>query len=253
MVEEEPEARALRESEERFRALAEAAREAILINEDGIIREVNSALTQMLGYTRDELLGRDGLELIIAPESRAAVLESIRSTGRGGTAEVFLITKSGERRLIESSSEAITYHGRPMRVVTMQDMTARRAAEAALHESDQRLRSAMSAARMGSWEWCIAEDTITWSPEVFSIFGTSPEAFAGTLEAFVALVHPDDQAQTRQIIEACLVGGSAEIAFDRVRGGRRDSLGRKPRPRVSRRVRESRAHGRHEHGRHAPP
>ncbi|HEY1535294.1 MAG TPA: PAS domain-containing protein, partial [Polyangiaceae bacterium] len=89
MVEEEPEARALRESEERFRALAEAAREAILINEDGIIREVNSALTQMLGYTRDELLGRDGLELIIAPESRAAVLESIRSSGSGGTAEVF--------------------------------------------------------------------------------------------------------------------------------------------------------------------
>ena len=219
MVEEEPEARALRESEERFRALAEAAREAILINEDGIIREVNSALTQMLGYTRDELLGRDGLELIIAPESRAAVLESIRSSGSGGTAEVFLISKSGERRLIESRSEAITYQGRPMRVVTMQDMTARRAAETALHESDQRLRSAMSAARMGSWEWCIAEDSITWSPEMFAIFGTSTQAFDGTLQAFLELVHPDDRALARQAVDDCRVGSSAEVAFEhRVRG-----------------------------------
>jgi len=38
--------------------------------------------------------------------------------------------------LVESSSEAIVYQGRPMRVVTMQDLTARRAAEAALHESE---------------------------------------------------------------------------------------------------------------------
>ena len=66
MVEADPEARALRESEQRFRTLAEAAREAILINENGIIREVNTALTQMLGYSRDELLGKNGVDLLLA-------------------------------------------------------------------------------------------------------------------------------------------------------------------------------------------
>jgi PAS domain S-box-containing protein len=168
MSEEDPEARALRESEERFRALAEASREAILINEDGIIREVNSALIQQLGYSREELLGKSGLDLLLAPESRPAVAESIRSAGRGGTDDIVFITKSGERRLFETRSEPITYQGRPMRVVTMQDMTARRAAEAALHESDERLRSAMSAARMGSWEWRIAE-TAQLQPYVRSV------------------------------------------------------------------------------------
>src|SRR5882724_8026984 len=105
MVEEDPEARARRESEERFRALAAAAREAILINEQGIIREVNAALVQMLGYSREELLGRNGVELLIAPESRAEVLHSIRSGGRGGTADIALLTKTGERRVVDSSSE----------------------------------------------------------------------------------------------------------------------------------------------------
>src|SRR4051812_32241216 len=102
MSEEDPEARALRESEQRFRVLAEAAREAILINENGIIREVNQALSQLLGYTREELIGRNGLELL-APESKPQVEQSIRSNGTGGTAEVTLFTKSGERRVFESS------------------------------------------------------------------------------------------------------------------------------------------------------
>src|SRR4051812_17032323 len=101
MSEEEPDARALRESEQRFRALSEAAREAVLINENGIIREANHALLTLVGYSRDELIGQNGVDLFLAPESRAAVLASIRSPGIGGTAEITLITKTGERRLVE--------------------------------------------------------------------------------------------------------------------------------------------------------
>src|SRR3954469_14926601 len=102
MSEEEPEARALRESEQRFRALSEAAREAVFINENGIIREANQALLTLLGYTRAELIGQNGLQFFLAPESRAAVEASIRSAGTGGTSETVLLTKSGERRLVES-------------------------------------------------------------------------------------------------------------------------------------------------------
>ena len=213
MSEEAPDARALRESEQRFRALAEAAREAILINENGIIREVNPAFTELLGFTREELLGRDGTELL-APESRAAVQASIRSPGRGGTSEIVIFTKSGQRRLFESSSAPIMYQGRPMRVVTMQDVTDRRAAEVALHQSDERLRSAMSAARMGSWEWQVPQNTVTWSPEMFGVYGVDEAGFAGTFEAYLSLVHPDDRARVRHTIEGCLRGPSNELAFE---------------------------------------
>jgi len=214
MSEEDPDARALRESEQRFRALSEAAREAVLINENGIIREVNHALLAMLGYTRDELIGQNGLEFFLAPESRPAVLASIRSAGTGGTSEIVLITKSGERRLAESSSEAISYQGRPMRVVTMQDVTARRAAEAALHESDERLRSAMNAARMGCWEWQIDEDSIVWSPQMYLVLGVSEASFDGSYASYLALVHPDDRARAHRSLEACLNGETAEVAFE---------------------------------------
>ncbi len=213
MSEEDPEARALRESEQRFRALAEAAREAILINENGIIREVNQALTQLLGYSRDELIGRNGLELL-AGESVARVEQSIRSAGRGGTSEIVLFTKGGERRIFESSSEPIVYQGRPMRVVTMQDLTARRAAEIALHESDERLRSAMTAARMGHWEWSVDRNRVTWSPEVYALFGIDEARFDGAFESYIGLVHADDRARVQQLIEACLRGPQNEVSFE---------------------------------------
>ena len=214
MSEEDPDARALRESEQRFRALSEAAREAVFINENGIIREANQALLALLGYTRQELIGQNGLEFFLAPESRAAVLTSIRSPGTGGTSEIVLITKTGERRLVESNSAAIIYQGRPMRVVTMQDVTARRTVETALHESDERLRSAMSAARMGSWEWLVERDEISWSPQMFEVLGVSESSFDGSYASYLALVHPDDRERARQNIDACLAGTTAEVSFE---------------------------------------
>jgi two-component system cell cycle sensor histidine kinase/response regulator CckA len=214
MSEEEPEARALRDSEQRFRALSEAAREAVLINENGIIREANEALLALVGYTRAELIGKNGVELFLAPESRAKVLASIGSAGTGGTSEIALLTKSGERRLVESNSEAIVYQGRPMRVVTMQDLTARRAAEAALHESDERLRSAMDAASMGSWEWRIERDEVIWSPRMYTMFGVSEGSFDRRYASYLALVHPDDRARAQQSVEACLRGETNEMAFE---------------------------------------
>ena len=220
MSEEDSDARALRESEQRFRALSEAAREAVLINENGVVREVNQALVNLLGYSREELIGKNGVELFLAPESRAQVLTSIRSAGTGGTSEIALITKTGERRLVESSSEAIVYQGRPMRVVTMQDLTARRAVEAALHESDERLRSAMDAARMGSWDWHIEQDEIIWSPQMYAVFGLSEASFALTYSSYLDLVHPDDRARAHQSVDACLRGETAEVLFEhRVVGG----------------------------------
>jgi len=214
MSEEDPDARALRESEQRFRALSEAAREAVFINENGIIREANHACLTLLGYTRQELIGQNGLDLLLSPESRSEVLASIRSAGTGGTSEIVLITKTGERRLVESSSEAIIYQGRPMRVVTMQDLTARRAAEAALHESDERLRSAMNAARMGSWEWLIEQGQISWSPQMYAVFGVPESSFDGSYGSYLALVHPDDRTRARQNFDACLQGATAEVAFE---------------------------------------
>ncbi|HWZ92263.1 MAG TPA: PAS domain S-box protein, partial [Polyangiaceae bacterium] len=213
MSAEDPEARALRESEERFRALSDAAREAVLIHENGVVQDVNQAFTALLGYSRTEVIGQYG-SLFIAPDSLPAVERSMRTAGSGGTSEIFVIAKSGARLLVESRSEPIRFHGRPMRVVTMQDLTSRRAAEAALRESDERLRDAMNAARMGYWDFDVEQNVLTWSPQIYEIFEIEPGTFGETLEAFMALVHPDDRVRVADMIEQRIAGAGTDFATE---------------------------------------
>jgi diguanylate cyclase (GGDEF)-like protein/PAS domain S-box-containing protein len=83
--------------------------------------------------------------------------------------------------------------------------------EAALLEELQRSRRMLAAAqqlaRIGSWEWDVAAGTVTWSDELFRIYGYEPGAFQPTYDAFLDHVHPDDRTSvnernTRAFMEA---------------------------------------------------
>ena len=64
----------------------------------------------------------------------------------------------------------------------------------ALAESEQRLRTALDAGRMGMWEWVAGRDLFDLSPALEQMHGLAPGAFDGTLEAFLQSIHPDDRA-----------------------------------------------------------
>jgi PAS domain S-box-containing protein len=88
------------------------------------------------------------------------------------------------------------------------DITDRRAAEAQLALSESRLVEAQRTAHVGSFEWDIPANRVTWTDELHRIYGLEPGQFSGTLEAFTARVHPDDLSLTRQaVVEAIQRGG----------------------------------------------
>src|SRR5262245_60775632 len=74
-------------------------------------------------------------------------------------------------------------------------------------ESTDWLRRALSAGRVGMWEWDIASGVVTWSREVLSIFGI--ERFGGTVQSWTELVHPGDRELTKVVIERTLRDPSA--------------------------------------------
>lgn len=88
----------------------------------------------------------------------------------------------------------------------------------ALHESEERLRRTLEAASVGTWEWDVVLDRITWSPNIEKIFGLGPGEFAGTYEAWLALVHEDDRvAVAKAVADALAVGGSYAVELRFVR------------------------------------
>lgn len=129
---------ALRDSEERFRAFAEATTEAIVLHEQGRIIEVNPTLAEHLGYTQQEMVGRSVLEFT-APESREEMIRRIQA-GDPGPYLAFSLHKDGSRTIGEIRARQIMYKGRPVRVVAMRDITEQQRAEEALRASEAKFR-----------------------------------------------------------------------------------------------------------------
>lgn len=118
---------ALRESEERFRALHEASFGGISIHDQGIILECNQGLADMTGFSIDELIGMNGL-LLIAPEWRKLVMEHILD-GYAKPYEVEGLRKDGVAYPLEIRGKNIPYQGRIVRVTEFRDITDRQRAE----------------------------------------------------------------------------------------------------------------------------
>lgn len=95
-----------------------------------------------------------------------------------------------------------------------QDITARKTSEMKLAEAGNELRRererlavALRVGMLGVYEWRVGDTTIWWSPEVYPVYGVEPATFTPTVEAFSALVHPEDRAEMWRKTEASIADG----------------------------------------------
>jgi diguanylate cyclase (GGDEF)-like protein/PAS domain S-box-containing protein len=79
------------------------------------------------------------------------------------------------------------------RALVVRDLSEQAAIEEELRRSHTRLIEAQQLARIGSWEWDVAAGTVTWTDELFRIYGLEPQSFEPTYEHFLERVHPDDR------------------------------------------------------------
>jgi PAS domain S-box-containing protein len=95
-----------------------------------------------------------------------------------------------------------------------QDISDRKQTTEALRQSEERFRLATRAGTVGVWDWDVTTNKVSWSDSVFAIHGLKPNEFAGTVEAFGALVHPDDQARIQEALQRALRDGAPyEVEF----------------------------------------
>ncbi len=87
------------------------------------------------------------------------------------------------------------------------DHTQRKRAEAKLAESEELLSRTQIIAHAGSWRLDLTANRLTWSDEVYRIFGYEPQEFTATYEVFLDIVHPDDQARVDEAYSCSLKEG----------------------------------------------
>ena len=135
----------LRASEEKFRALFGLVPVGISVSsfQKGLFLEVNEAFLKILGYQRDEIIGKTSpdLNLWTSPAGRAQFLEPLQQCGSVLDLEIGIRTKSGTVLTTLFSSEAIEIEGQQCLLSAFMDITERIRAEKALRESETKFRA----------------------------------------------------------------------------------------------------------------
>src|SRR5215217_1502634 len=134
----------LKESEERFKRLAEATFEGVAITQDGKVVETNASFAAMFRYESSEVIGMTPADFH-PPESQGVVL-SARSSRLEEPYEAVCLRKDGTTFEGEIRGKMFSYKGHPVRVTAIRDITERKRAEEALKQSEQLYRTVIEQA-----------------------------------------------------------------------------------------------------------
>ena len=199
----------VRRSEETFAKVFRSSPAAMLVSEleTGLIIDVNDAFLRMQSLTRDEVVGRPTVDVPLwdRPEDREAILEQLR---RGPVRDLVLDMPgpSGRRLMLRLSVEVVDIGGRAYLVSMADNVTDRIQAELALKRSEERLRLALDAARMGAWDRDLVAQRVTWSDRENAVCGFPAGTAVPDLETYLEHLHPHDQPLLRQAVEDALSG-----------------------------------------------
>ncbi len=169
------------------------------------------ALEKVVGRTMREIVGEDAFSRVAEPFSKA--LE-----GCAVDFEEELPSAAGSRILQVSFTPQLAADGRVTGVIGVGvDVTARRRAEAALHEHDRHFRVALEAAEMGFFEWDVVADRCSWSLPNAPAFGAQAHGQDSRFEQLLPFVHEEDVERLKQTVSRALVYGGVFEAEFRVR------------------------------------
>src|SRR3954468_5452565 len=171
---------------------------------DGRLRRINRPLCQLLGRTEADLLEHAIFELVDDDDSRGTLALALGGRSRPAFQfETRLRRADGHPLIVLFSATLVTNarHEPVHYVCQVLDITERAEAQERLELNEDKLAEAQPIARLGSWEWEIATDRVTWSDELYRIYGVRPERFSGSYGSNLDRVHADDRARVARVIE----------------------------------------------------
>lgn len=203
----------LQSTEKKYKDLAEKSVVGIYVIQDGVFRYVNPEFCKIFGYSRDELIGKQYIELV-DEEDKELVKNGVEEREKGeGEAKKYsfrAVTKTGEKIHVRVFSVPSSYQGNPSVQGTLIDVTEKKKIKNELEEKNRRL-SALLDNLPGTAYICLMDEKWTMkyiSEGCLGLTGYKPEELVDNKEiSYVELIKPDDRDYVRRNVEEAVDRG----------------------------------------------
>jgi PAS domain S-box-containing protein len=207
---------ALKESEERYRAVIEQSVEAIWLFNPGTkeVLESNTAFQELLGYTAEELKEMTNYDFVAhSRQDIDAAIQRIVLEGKGFFGERKYRRKDGLVLDIEVSGTVIPYKSKEAVCAVARDLTERKEAEEAIRESEERFRTAFEDSPIGVALVGLDRSHLKVNRAYCQMLGYSEEELLA--KPHPEIIHPDDHEESADRIRGILDEGAEPYALER--------------------------------------
>jgi PAS domain S-box-containing protein len=202
--------KSLNEEKSRYRQVADEASDAIFIVQDGRIKFVNKAFTELTGYSEDSGLASQAIEAFVHPDDWDLVKQYHMRRLQGDNTlfryDFRFIYIDGTVKWTEMNSSLIIWEGKPAALCLVTDFTERKQMEVVLRESEQRLELALEGGAIGLWDWNLKTGRAVlgeWATRMRRNVGYEQPP---NIRNWKRAVHPDDWEKVSEVLNGHLSG-----------------------------------------------
>jgi PAS domain S-box-containing protein len=217
---------ALRESEERFRQIAEQLSDVLFVTDTkGLITYISPASTRLFGWPPEEMIGRSYTDFLTVNEIPGAqtAFHQVITTGQDARElALVMLRKDGSTFYGELNGSLLHIQEQTVgTLVVIRDVTDRMRAEEAVRKSEDLLNRTQRMSRLGGWEYDVGKKTISWTDEVYRIHEISHDYDSNDIKQDLSFYSGEDRAVMEQAFWNAVNDGTAydlELRFTTAKG-----------------------------------
>ncbi len=203
---------ALRSSEEKFSLAFRSAPGPATISSaaDGRLVDVNDAFVAIMGYAREEVLGRSSITLGLwaEPRERDRMMARVERDGKVRDFEYTFRTKTGALRTGLFSADLVQLQGEPCLLGLTNDISERKHAEEAMRESEERARTILETIEDGYYELDTAGKLTACNPALERLLGHPASRLVGS--AYREFVDAGNAARVERVLSEVYASGTPQ-------------------------------------------